>query len=129
MKKLVIILCLMFPVTAIAQDQSKEGMDIQNMMQMMQEMQQCMESIDQAELESIGEQSEKFSGELEALCKNGERKKAQKKAIAYSKKIMESPAFVQMKICGEITKGLMPQGAGPSFGDDFDFSKRHVCDE
>lgn len=129
MKFFVAILLLIFPVAATAQNLNMNGGDMQNMMLLMQKMQQCMAKIDQAELSALEEQSENLGNELETLCKNGERKKAQKKAIAYSKKMMQNPALKQMKKCGEITKGLMPEGSTPSFEDDLDFSNRHVCDE
>ncbi len=125
MKIFVTILCLMFPVAATAQNQ---GMNMGDMQKMMQEMQQCMAKVDKAELEALEEQSEEMGRELETLCGKGERKKAQKRAIAYSKKMMKSPALVQMKKCSEITKGMMPGNAMPSFEDEFDFSNRHVCD-
>jgi hypothetical protein len=129
MKRIVIILFLMLPVAAIAQNQGMNGVDMGKMMQLMQEMQQCMAKVDQAELETLEQQSEKFGEEIEALCENGKRKKAQKKAIAYGKKVMKNPALVQMRKCGEITKGLMPDDSMSSFDDDFDFSNHHVCDE
>ncbi len=129
MKIIGIILCLMFPMAAIAQNQSMNAGDMQQMMQLMQKMQQCMAQVDQARLEKIGAESEKFGQEIDALCKAGKRKKAQKKAIAYGKKIMKDPAMVQVKKCGEITKGMLPESMSPSFEDDFDFSKKHVCDD
>ena len=129
MKIFVAVFCLMFPVAVAAQNQGMSGGDMQKMMQMMQEMQQCMEKIDQAELEAIEEESEKIAEELEALCTKGERKKAQKKAIAYSKKILANPALAQMKKCTELTKGLVPATSMPSFEEELDFTNRHVCDE
>ncbi len=128
MKIIVTILFLMFPVIATAQNQAMNGGDMGQMMQLIQEMQQCMAKVDQAELEALEKQSEEMGAELEALCNNGKRKKAQKKAVAYGKKLMKNPALVQMKKCGELTKGFLPEDA-PSFDDDFDFSDRHVCDE
>jgi len=132
MKVLVITLCLMFPVVAIAQNQSMNAGDMQQMQQMMQliqKMRQCMAQVDQARLEAIGEKSEKVGQEIEALCKAGKRKKAQKMAIAYGKKIMKDPVMVQVKKCGKITKGMLPESMPPSFEDEFDFSNKHVCDD
>ena len=129
MKIFVAIFCLMFPVAATAQNQVTSGGDMQKMMQMMQEMQQCMAKVDQAALEAIESESEKIGKELETQCEKGERKKAQEKAIAYSKKIMGNPALAQMKKCTEMTKGLVPLNSMPSFEEELDFSSRHVCDE
>ncbi len=126
MKIFVAIFCLMFPVVVTAQNQGMSGGDMQKMMQ---EMQQCMAKVDQAELEAIESESEKIGKELETLCEKGERKKAQEKAIAYSKKIMGNPALAQMKKCTEMTKGLVPLNSMPSFEEELDFSSRHVCDE
>ena len=131
MKIIVAVLCLLFPVAAVAQNPNMQGVDMGKMMQMMQEMQQCMEKVDQEELRKLEQESEEMEAELKALCEKGKRKKAQNKAIKYSKKMMKNPALVQMKKCGEITKGLVPEGSSPSksFEDEFDFSNKHVCDE
>ena len=61
-----------------------------------------------------------------------QKKKAQKKAIAFSKEMMKNPALVQMKKCGEMTKGLVPEGSMPQMEEEdfgFDPSKGHVCDD
>ena len=129
MKTITIILFLIFPVVATAQDQAMGGGDMGGMMQMMQEMQQCMAKVDQSELETLEQESEKIGNEIETLCQQGKRKKAQKKAIAYGKKVMKNPAMVQMEKCGEITKGLLPESATSSFEEEFDYSDHHVCDE
>lgn len=129
MKFFVVIILLLSPVAATAQNQGMSGGDMQNLMLLMQKMQQCMAKIDQAELQAFKEQSEKFGNEIDTLCNNGERKKAQKKAIAYSKKMLKNPALKQMEKCGEITKGLMPEDSTPSIEDELDFSNHHVCDE
>lgn len=129
MKMIIMVLCLMFPVAATAQDQGMSGNNMQKMMQLMQEMEQCMAKVDQAAMEKFEKESEKISDELEVLCSKGDRKTAQKKAIAFGKKVMKNPAIIQMQKCGELTKGLLPEQAEPSIEDTFDFSNRHVCDE
>ena len=129
MKAFIIVLLLMFPVAATAQDQGMGGNNMEKMMQLMQEMEQCMAKVDQAALEAFEKESEEVSAELEELCNKGKRKKAQKKAIAFGKKVMKNPAIKQMQKCGELTKGLLPEQAEPSIEDTFDFSNRHVCDE
>ena len=77
-------------------------------------------------LDKFEKESEKIGAEIEALCENGERKKAQKKAVAYGKKVIKNPALAQMRKCGEITKGMMPKNSMSSFEKEFDFSNRHV---
>jgi hypothetical protein len=130
MKIIISILILLFPVVSVAQTpRGINQADMQDMMQLMQKMQECMSKIDKSKLEVIEQQSEKFATELESLCKQGKRKEAQKKAIAFGKDMMENPALKQMKECGEITKGLGAERSMPSFEDEFDFSNRHVCDE
>ncbi len=129
MKMIIMVLFLMFPITVSAQNQGMSGNNMEKMMQLMQEMQQCMAKVDQAALEAFEKESQKISDELEILCSKGDRKKAQKKATAYGKKVMNNPAIKQMQKCGELTKGLLPEQAEPSIEDTFDFSNRHVCDE
>jgi len=129
MKMIMMVLFLIFPIAATAQNQGVSGNNMEKMMQLMQEMEQCMAKVDQAALKAFEKESEKLSDELEVLCNKGERKKAQKKAIAFGKKVMKNPAIKQMQKCGELTKGLLPEQAEPSIEDTFDFSNRHVCDE
>ena len=131
MKIIISILFLLIPIVSVAQDRPPviNPADMQNMMQLMEKMQECMAKVDQSELEVLEKQSEELGAELESLCKQGKRKKAQNKAITFSKEMMNNQALKQMKKCGEITKGLVPEGATKSFEDEFDFSNRHVCDE
>ncbi len=135
MKKILFsVLFVMFACVTSAQGQSRgQGMgeaDMQNLMQMMQKMQECMAKVDQQELERLGAEADTMEAELKELCAEGKRDKAQKTAIAYSKKIMNNPALKQMQECGEMTKGLIPQEEQePSLAEEFDFSNRHVCDD
>ena len=129
MKIIVTLLFLMLPMTVTAQNQGMSGNSMEKMMGLMQEMEQCMAKVDQTALEAFEKESEKISDELEVLCNKGNRKKAQKKAIAFGKKAMRNPALVQMQKCGELAKGLIPEQAEPTIKDTFDFSNRHVCDE
>ncbi len=129
MKIVVVFLSLIFPVAAFAQSQVVNGVDVGNIMQLMQEMQTCMAKVDQTQMEAFEVEAEKLGAEIEALCQEGKRKKAQKKAIAFGKKSMKNPAIKQMEKCGEITKGMMPEDSAPSFKESFDFSDTHVCDE
>jgi hypothetical protein len=132
MRIIVGILFLLAPVVASAQNnQNMNEAGLQNMMQLMQEMQVCMEKVDQSALEGLEKRSEEMEAEIKSLCEQGNNKKAQKKAIAYSKEMMDNPALKQMRKCGEITKGLLPEGSIPStsFEDEFDFSKGDVCAE
>ncbi|MCL7488677.1 MAG: hypothetical protein M8357_10960 [Desulfobulbaceae bacterium] len=129
MKTIVTIFFLLLPVAASAQNQGMNGVDMGQMMMLMQEMQECMAKVDQAELEALEQRSEEMEAEITALCDQGKRDAAQKKAIAYGKEMMKNPAMIQMKECGEITRGLVPEESMPSMEDDFDFSDGHVCDE
>ncbi len=130
MKIIVTVLCLLFPVAAVAQSPNMQGMDMGKFMQAMQEMQQCMAKVDRAELEKLEGKGEEFSREIKELCDQGKRDKAQKKAIKYSKEMMENPALKQMRKCTEITKDLMPEGSeGADESFDYDPEKDgHVCD-
>lgn len=130
MKKIIVIaLCFLFPVAVAAQNQNP-NMQGKDMEKLMQAMQQCMEKVDQEELRKLEEEGEKFEREIRELCAQGKRDKAQKQAIRYSKMMKKNPTLIQMKECGEIAKGLMPEGSMPEQEEfDFDPSKEHVCDD
>lgn len=132
MRIIVCILFLLTPVVVFAQNnQNMNEAGMQNMMQLMQEMQECMAKVDQSELEGLEKRSQEMEAEIKSLCEQGQKSKAQKKAIAYGKEMMDNKTLRQMKKCGEITKGLVPEGSSPStsFEDEFDFSKTDVCSD
>ena len=131
MKKIAMsIVCVMIASISNAQTQGFSEADMQNMMQVMQKMQECMAKVDQAALDELDQKSKEIDAELKTLCEKGKRDKAQKKAIAYSKEMLKNPALKQMRECGEMVKGMVPEGTMPSMAEDFDYSedKGHVCD-
>lgn len=131
MKKIAVSIVFIFiAFVPAAQGQNFNEADMQNIMQAMQKVQECMAKVDQEELRKLEEEGEKFDKEVRELCEQGKRDKAQKMAIKFSKKVMKNPALIQMKECGEITKGLMPEGSMPEEEEyEFDPSKGHVCDD
>lgn len=130
MKVFLSILFVLLPVVAAAQNyQGMSEADVQNMMQQMQQVQECMDKVDQTELEAIEQRSEEFEAEVKSLCEQGKRDEAQEKAVAWGKEMMDNPTLTQMRKCGEIAQGMVPPGQQQPEEYDFDFSKRHVCDE
>lgn len=131
--KIIISTCvLILSIAVSAQGQNMGEVDIQKMGQAMQEIMQCMSKIDQADLMALEEKSEQFDREMEELCSQGKRNKAQKKAVTYGKEIKKNPTLKQMMECGEINKKYgIPQGEDEAsiMDSDFDFSKDHVCDD
>lgn len=100
------------------------GMSDEEMQQMMaraQEMQKCMTGIDQSQLEKLSAKAEAMDQEVKELCAAGNRDEAQSVAIEYGKEISASPVMQDMKKCGEMAKGMMPDI-------EKDFADRHVCD-
>ena len=133
MKKiLVVIVAAFLPVAAFAQNfQNMSEQDMANMMQKAMEVQICMEKIDQAELQALEQRANAFEAEVEALCAEGKRDKAQKKAIAYGKEMAKNPVLQDMKKCTEPMQGVMQQM--PMMQQEMDYDKDyeniHVCDE
>jgi len=130
MKSIIVALALLLMPLAVAA-QPMMGMDqedMQKFMQAMQEMQACMEKVDQAELEALEKRGEEFDAEIRALCAQGKRDEAQKKAVAYGKEMADNPVVQQIRSCTEKFADILPKEEQP-FLDDFDFSDRHICDE
>jgi len=128
MRIIVILLFLMLPVIAAAQNPNMQDIDMEKMMQAMQEMQQCMTRVDQGELRKLEKETEGMEAELRSLCEQGKRDKAQEEAITFSKKMIKNPTLIQMKECGEIIKDFVPEGTMEE-DEIFDPSKGHVCDD
>lgn len=128
--KIYLAFCLLLlPVTAFAQNSGgiSKG-DMQNMMQVMQEVQKCMAGIDQAKLKELENSSEQAKQEIDTLCAQGERDKAQQQAMAFGKKIASDPTMQQMRKCGEMAQGAMPMTGMADIFDEKDYTSSHVCD-
>ncbi|MGI9537897.1 MAG: hypothetical protein ACR2PB_12560 [Desulfocapsaceae bacterium] len=130
MKTAIIILLLLTPVLALAQNTG--GMNqgnMQNMMQVMQQVQECMAGIDQAKLQELQVRSEKMSKEIKGLCSKDQRDKAQKTAISFAKEIASDPTLKQMQKCGEMAQGALPMMGTVETFDEKEYANKHVCDE
>lgn len=110
-------------------DMSNMGMG-QIDMQKIQEMQKCLESVDQAQLQALEQQQNKFDAEIDSLCSSGKRDQAQQKAVAYAKKLMDNPAIKALLKCGDIAKEMMPDMPFLDLEKDINESieNEHVCD-
>lgn len=123
-KNLTIILLLLVPLPAIAQDYP--GMN-QIDMQKIHKMQQCMANIDQKQLAALEQDQKKFDTEIKSLCSSGNRAKAQAMAMEYAKKMMNKPVIKAMQKCGEMAKGMMRDM--PFMDPQEENSTAHVCDD
>ena len=128
MRTIIFFMIVILPATLAAQNYPNLNQtDMQNMMQKMQEMQQCMESIDQSKLEKLQGRSEKFKQEIDSLCAEGKRDKAQKRAMAFAKEISSDPSMKKMQECSKLAQGAMPNM--PQVFEEKDYSQHHICDE
>ncbi|PHR55627.1 MAG: hypothetical protein COA44_10285 [Arcobacter sp.] len=97
--------------------------DMEDMMQDMQKIQACMAKIDFNTLAGLQEKSFSVQKEVEDMCKNKQRDKAQERAIRFSNEVMSYPAIVQLKEC---SKGSAMDGMLEATKTDF--KNHHVCD-
>ncbi|GMT39330.1 MAG: hypothetical protein IEMM0001_0065 [bacterium] len=126
MRKLIMVIFLFSPMAVLAQ----QGINPE-IMQQLQEMATCVATIDQNEMKALEKESNKFEAEVKGLCKSGKRDKAQKRALEFSKKIINSPALITMRKCTENVsaslKGMVPDLSAEKMAKDY--SNKHVCDE
>jgi hypothetical protein len=115
------------PALAFAQNYpAMNEADMQNMMQQMKKMQACMEKVDQAKLQALGERSQQMEAEVRSLCASGKRDEAQRKAIAFGKQIANDASMQTMMKCTEGMKSMIP---GISFkGLEEEAGDQHICD-
>ena len=127
MKRLSIYLCLLLPVTVMAQNYpAMNEADMQKMMQQMEKMQSCMQKIDQGKLEALGLRSEQMEAEINSLCAQGKRDEAQQKAMAFGKEIANDATMKAMMKCTEGLQGMIPE---MSFkGLDEEAADQQICD-
>lgn len=126
MRKLIMVIFLLSPTAVLAQ----QGISPE-IMQQLQEMATCVATIDQNEMKALEKESNKFEAKVKGLCKSGKRDKAQKLAMEFSKKIINSPALTTMRKCTEnmsaALKGMVPDMSTEKMVKDY--SNKHVCDE
>jgi len=108
----------------IAQDipTMDEG-QMQDMMANMQKMQACLSKIDISSLQRIQTEAQHAENDINKFCKNGQRDKAQKIAISFSRRFMHEHAISQMKVCSKLSSmGSLLEIKQT------DYTKTHVCD-
>lgn len=77
-------------------------------------------------METMRREGQAMAAKVDALCAAGERDDAQDEAMAYGKKLNASSEFKQVRKCGEMMRGAMPQTLMPTHED---LEKGlHVCD-
>ena len=127
MKVMVTFLCLLMPTLVIAQKYpAMNEADMQQMMQQMGQMQSCMEKVDQAKLQALGERSQQMEAEIKSLCTSGKRDEAQQKAIAFGREIANDAAMKAMMKCTEGMQSMMPEM--PFKGLDEETADQQICD-
>lgn len=116
---------LLVSFVVLAQPMDEERME--QMMHNMQAMQECMAGIDQAEMQAFQQKAEAMDAEVKALCAEGKRDAATKRAMAFGKEAAASDLMRQMQKCGQDMKNMMPQTAQTH---EHDGGKpQHVCDQ
>jgi hypothetical protein len=132
MKISVIILLILMPMVAVAQNyQNMSEEDMQKMMQQMQKVQACMEKIDQAKLNALDKQSSQMRAKVESLCAKGRRDEAQRTAISFGEEMAKEPTMKSMMKCSEMMSSEMMEGMKPQIPTldlEQDFTSHHVCD-
>lgn len=127
MKISVVLLFLLIPTAAFAQ--SYRGMseaDMQKMIQQMEKMQTCVEQVDKNKLKALEQRSRRIEQEVKALCADGKRDQAQKKAISFGEEVVKDPTIKQVRQCGEMMDSIMPTMAFTA--EDKPSTSHHVCD-
>ncbi len=130
MKTYLTLCFLLIPTILFAANQG--GMNqgnMQNMMQVMQQVQQCMAGIDQSKMNELQGRSEKFKKELDGLCAQGKRDKAQKRAMDFGKTMASDPTLQQVRKCGEMAQGALPMKGMVESYDEKEYANKHVCDD
>ncbi|MGD2054032.1 MAG: hypothetical protein PVG45_07980 [Gammaproteobacteria bacterium] len=127
MKVMLTFLCLLMPTLVFAQKYpAMNEADMQQMMQQMGQMQSCMEKVDQAKLQALGERSQQMEAEIKSLCTSGKRDEAQQKAIAFGREIANDAAMKAMMKCTEGMQSMMPEM--PFKGLDEETADQQICD-
>jgi len=129
MKKVISFIILLMPVLVSAQDFSAmDPQKMQVMMQKAQQMQVCMQNIDQVKMHEFQQRAKQMGEDVEALCSAGKRVQAMSRAMTFSAEISSNAAMQQVKKCGEIMQGVVPDLLGMAEAYQDDGSSQHICD-
>jgi len=124
MNKIALILSLLYTLGTSQDISSMNEAQMQAMMQEMQKVQVCLSQLDMSALQNMQTEALHAQNDVKKLCESGQRDKAQKIAINFSKRMLH------MHVLSEL-KGCVKDSAMASMMDinAQDFSKRHVCDD
>ena len=126
MRKLMLMLVL---VPGLTMAQSNEGMskDMTEMLLQAQKAQACMEKIDKSQMDKFEQEGNKMEAEIESLCNSGKRDEAQQKAMAFSRKMMDSETMKEVRKCTELMRGMLPEM--PFDNMEEKMANTNICDE
>lgn len=130
MKNTIYFVILLMPILVSAQNiPGGDPQKMQAMMQKAQEMQACMQNVDQTEMKAFQQRVKQIGEEVKGLCTAGKRAEALNKAMSFSKEIASDTTMQEMKKCGEIMQGFMPDFSEITQAYQDDGSKGHICDQ
>lgn len=112
-----------FLLTSLTYAQNTPQINQADIGQIMQKMQSCMAKVDFSALVNLQERSFKIQKDIEKMCAQGQKDKAQSTAVSFSIEVMSYPAIVQLKECSKNSAmGAMLDMTNSHF------DKSHVCD-
>lgn len=129
MRMTAVLIMSVLPFSAFAANQ--QGMsdgDMQKMMQSIEKMQACMSKISQKEIQALTAKTEKFSNSIMSLCEQGQRDKAQEKAIAFAKEFSNNATMKKMEKCGAMARDMIPNMQEMLSDENGHGQDRHICD-
>lgn len=128
MKRTALFFILLLPISAIAGGGINQE-QIQKMMQQALGLQACMQNIDQTEMQAYEQRARQMEAETKALCANGKRDEAVKKAMSFGKEASNSKAMQELMKCGEGMKDMLPKVVTAGQDNGAGKKPRHLCDE
>ena len=126
MKKYLILFVTLVSLAFAQEMQMPSKGQMQKMMAQMQEMQMCMQKIDQTELQEMQQKAMTMQKKIKKMCSSGKRGEAQKTAMKFSKKMMNSPSIKQMQKCSKPFETSFPDEAKGETKKSKE--NQHVCD-
>ena len=128
MKKVIISILLLMPIIGFAQNPpAMNEQQMQQMMAQMEEMQNCMQQVNQARMEELGQRADEMDAKIKALCAEGKRDEAQELGMEFGEEMMSDPDMTIMRKCTENMPSMM-QGM-PHTETPEELAERHICDD
>ena len=123
----------LWPANAAGQIPGLDQAGMQGMLQAAQQAQNCFAGVDQQAVHKLAEEGKALERDVQQLCRSGNWREAEARALAYAQSMARDPNLVAMRKCGELMagklEGMLPQLPYADLDGRASRERGHFCDD